>query len=257
MLAHLGCPRNRIVNKDPVPTIDLFGKSAVVTGGSRGIGFAIAEAIAECGCSVVLTSRSLAAAEDAARKLTHHQALAFPLACDVRQEADVHRLFAHVRANFLHLDFLINNAGIYGPAKPIDQVSVEGWREAIDTNLTGAFLCTRSAVPLMRAGSVIVNNLSVAAYQVFPKSAAYIAGKQGMLGLTNATREDLRSRGIRVLALVPGATDTEIWNQFWPEAPRENMMQPKDVANAVLNALLMPVGTSVDEIRIMPASGTL
>jgi NAD(P)-dependent dehydrogenase (short-subunit alcohol dehydrogenase family) len=240
-----------------VPTTDLFGKSAVVTGGSKGIGFAIAEALAECGCSVVLTSRSLPSAEEAAAKLTHHHAHAFPIACDIRDESDVQRLFAHVRTNFLHLDFLINNAGIYGPAVAIDQVSVEGWREAIDTNLTGTFLCTKSAAPLMRAGSVIVNNLSIAAYQVFPKSAAYIASKLGMMGLTNATREDLRSRGIRVLALVPGATDTDIWNQFWPEAPREKMMQPEDVAHAVLNALLMPMGTSVDEIRIMPAGGAL
>jgi NAD(P)-dependent dehydrogenase (short-subunit alcohol dehydrogenase family) len=240
-----------------VPSIDLFGKSAVITGGSKGIGFAIAELLAQCGCSVVLTSRSLPSAEEAANKLTHHQARAFPTSCDVRNEEDVQRLFAHVRTNFLQLDFLINNAGVYGPAVAVDEVSSHGWREAIETNLTGTFLCTKYAVPLMRAGSVVVNNLSIAAYQVFPNSAAYIASKQGMLGLTNATREDLRSRGIRVLALVPGATDTEIWNQFWPEAPREKMMQPRDVANAVLNALLMPAGTSVDEIRIMPAGGAL
>jgi NAD(P)-dependent dehydrogenase (short-subunit alcohol dehydrogenase family) len=240
-----------------VPTIDLFGKSAVVTGGSKGIGFAVAEALANCGCSVVLTSRSLASAEESAKRLSQRHAQAFPIACDVRDESDVQRLFAHVRSKFLHLDFLINNAGVYGPAAAIDQLSSDGWREAIDTNLTGAFLCTRYAVPLMRAGSIIVNNLSIAAYQVFPNSAAYIASKQGLLGLTNATREDLRSRGVRVLALVPGATDTEIWNQFWPEAPREKMMQPKVVAAAVLNALLVPAGTSVDEIRIMPASGAL
>jgi NAD(P)-dependent dehydrogenase (short-subunit alcohol dehydrogenase family) len=240
-----------------VSTIDLFGKTAVVTGGSRGIGFAIAEALAEHGCSVVLTSRTLAAAEDAAKKLIHHDVQAFPIACDLRNDADVRRLFAHVRSNFLHLDFLINNAGIYGPAAAVDKVLTDGWNETLETNLTGTFLCTKCAVPLMRAGSVIVNNLSIAAYQVFPNSAAYIASKQGLLGLTNATREDLRDRGIRVLALVAGATDTEIWNQFWPDAPRQKMMQPKDVADAVLNALLVPAGTSVDEIRIMPASGVL
>jgi NAD(P)-dependent dehydrogenase (short-subunit alcohol dehydrogenase family) len=180
----------------------------------------------------------------------------FPCKVDVRNENDIQHLFAHVQSNFGQLDFLINNAGVYGPAASVEKVSVEGWREALDTNLTGTFLCTKYAIPLMRRGSVIVNNLSIAAYQVFPKSAAYIASKQGMLGLTNATREDLRSRGIRVVALVPGATDTEIWNQFWPEAPREKMMQPKDVVNAVVTALLMPAGTSVDEIR-MPSSGTL
>src|SRR5207253_3740542 len=111
-------------------------------------------------------------------------------------------LFAYIRNEFGRLDFLINNAGVYGPARPIHEVSTDGWREALDINLTGTFLCTRAAVPLMQKGSVIVNNLSVAAYQVFPNSAAYIASKQGALGLTNATREDLRSKGIRVLALV-------------------------------------------------------
>ncbi|MGZ4816828.1 MAG: SDR family oxidoreductase [Terriglobales bacterium] len=245
-------------------TNDLSGKVAVVTGGSRGIGFAIAEALLSHGCSLVLTSRTAASAEDAAEKLAHYGTRIVPFQCDVRDEIAVERLFALVRDEFGSLDFLINNAGIYGPTVPIDQIPTDGWRETVDTNLTGTFLCTKYAIPLMcgtgipaRRGSVIVNNLSIAAYQVFPNSAAYIASKQGMLGLTNATREDLRSRGIRVLALVPGATDTEIWKQFWPEAPRLKMMQPRDVANAVLSALLMPEGTSVDEMRIMPAAGTL
>lgn len=240
-----------------MPTIDLFGKSAVVTGGSKGIGFAIAEALAECGCSVVLTSRSLPAAEEAANKLTHHHARAFPIACDVRIEGDVKRLFAHIKTNFLQLNFLINNAGIYGPAMAVDEVSADGWRETIETNLTGTFLCTKYAVPLMRAGAVIVNNISVATSHAFPNSAAYTASKAGQLGLTNVMREDLRGKGIRVVALLPGATKTDIWDQFWPEAPREKMMPPKDVAQAVLNALLMPAGTSVDEIHIMPAGGVL
>lgn len=239
-----------------MPT-ELQNKAAVVTGGSRGIGFAIAEALSSHGCSVVVTSRSAASAEEGAMKLARYKTRIVPYECDVRDELSVERLFSLVRDEFQGLDFLINNAGIYGPAVPIDQVPTGGWREALDTNLTGTFLCTKYAAPLMSRGAVIVNNLSIAAYQVFPNSAAYIASKQGMLGLTNATREDLRSRGIRVLALVPGATDTEIWKQFWPEAPREKMIAPKDVASAVVNALLMPEGTSVDEIRIGPAAGKL
>jgi NAD(P)-dependent dehydrogenase (short-subunit alcohol dehydrogenase family) len=230
---------------------------AVVTGGSRGIGFAIAEALASRGCSVVLTSRSAAAADEAATKLAQHKTRIVPFQCDVRDEVAIERLFALVGDEFKRLDFLVNNAGIYGPAVPINKVPTDGWRETLETNLTGTFLCTKCAAPLMSRGAVIVNNLSIAAYQVFPNSAAYIASKQGMLGLTNATREDLRGRSIRVLALVPGATDTEIWNQFWPEAPREKMIAPRDVASAVLNALLMPEGTSVDEIRIGPTAGKL
>jgi NAD(P)-dependent dehydrogenase (short-subunit alcohol dehydrogenase family) len=235
----------------------LATKSAVVTGASRGIGFAIAEALTHLGCSVVVTSRDPGGAEAAAFKMKNSHGEAIPIACDVTNEASVRNLFSSVRSRFGSLNFLINNAGIYGPAESAEGAPLKDWRATIDTNLTGPFLCTKHAIPLMNKGSVIVNNLSVAAYQVFPKSAAYIASKQGLLGLTNACREDFRSRGIRVMALVPGATDTEIWSQFWPDAPREKMMRPEDVAQAVVNALTMSPETSVDEIRILPAAGAL
>jgi NAD(P)-dependent dehydrogenase (short-subunit alcohol dehydrogenase family) len=244
-------------SKAVITTHELKGKVALVTGASRGIGLAIAAGLAAKGCNVVVTSRHSASVEDAAIQLAAYDARVVPFQCDVRDELSIQRLFAFVQDEFKQLDFLINNAGIYGPSANIADTPVGGWREALDINLTGTFLCTKYALPLMKAGSVIVNNLSIAAYQVFPNSAAYIASKHGALGLTNATREDLRSRGIRVLALVPGATDTEIWNQFWPAAPREKMMKPKDVAAAVITALLMPPETSVDEIRISPAGGAL
>jgi NAD(P)-dependent dehydrogenase (short-subunit alcohol dehydrogenase family) len=243
--------------KDSVTTYELEGRVAVVTGASRGIGFAIAEALASRGCSVVISARHVSSLEEAATKLAVFDAKVVPYECDIRDELAVQRLFTFVTDEFGHLDFLVNNAGIYGPAQPVGDVDPAGWRDALDTNLTGTFLCTRYGLPLMKAGSVIVNNISIAAYQVFPNSAAYIASKQGALGLTNATREDVRKLGIRVMALAPGATDTEIWNQFWPEAPRQKMVQPKEVASAVVNTLMLPAGTSVDEIRIMPAGGAL
>jgi NAD(P)-dependent dehydrogenase (short-subunit alcohol dehydrogenase family) len=238
-------------------SLELEGRVAVVTGASRGIGFAIAEALVSRGCSVVITARHVASVEDAASKLARHDAHVVPYECDIRNELAVQRLFAFVSEEFGHLDFLINNAGIYGPAQPIAEINIEGFRDALNTNLIGTFLCIRYGLPFMKAGSVIVNNISVAAYQVFPNSAAYIASKQGALGLTNATREDVRKLGIKVMALVPGATDTEIWNQFWPDAPRQKMVRPDEVALAVVNALMLPAGTSIDEIRIMPTSGAL
>ena len=233
------------------------GKLAVVTGGSRGIGFAIVEALASRGCKVVFTFRSPSSAQTAGARLKAANLSAIPIPCDIRDEQAVRRLFEVLGDKFGRLDFLINNAGIFGPAVPVDQVPTDGWREALDTNLTGTFLCTKYAVPLMQRGAIIVNNLSVAASQAFPNSAAYAASKQGALGLTNAMREDLRSRGIRVIALMPGATETDIWNQFWPDAPRQKMLQPQDVAEAVVNALQMPERTSMDEIKIHPAVGRL
>lgn len=238
-------------------TNEFTGKLAVVTGGSRGIGLAIVEALASRGCKVVFTFRDATSGQAASANLKAAGLSAVPIECDVRDEQAVRRLFEVLGDKFKRLDSLVNNAGIFGPAVAVDQVSTDGWREALDTNLTGTFLCTKYAVPLMQRGAIIVNNLSVAATQAFPNSAAYAASKHGALGLTNAMREDLRSRGIRVIALMPGATETDIWNQFWPEAPREKMMRPQDVAEAVVTALMMPERTSIDEIRIHPAVGRL
>ena len=109
----------------------------------------------------------------------------------------------------------------------------------------------------MKRGSTIVNNLSIAAERVFPGSAAYNASKHGALGFTDTLREELRPKGIRVIALMPGATDTAIWETLWPKAPRRKMMSPETVAGVVVNALTVPENSVVEKIVIMPASGTL
>lgn len=140
---------------------------------------------------------------------------------------------------------------------PVEELSLETWKHVIDTNLTGTFLVTRAALPLMQAGSTIVNNLSVAAVQPFEGMSAYNASKFGAMGFTQALREEVRKKGIRVLALLPGATDTEIWRQFWPDAPREKMISPETVAQAVLYAVSAPANASIEEIRIGPTGGVL
>jgi len=127
----------------------------------------------------------------------------------------------------------------------------------MDTNLTGMFLVTQAALAIMKRGGVIVNNLSIAATRVFAGSAAYNASKHGALGFTNTVREELRSKGIRVIGLLPGATDTDIWKTFWPNAPRRKMMSPTTVAQAVTNAILLPANATVETLEILPTSGTL
>ena len=92
---------------------------------------------------------------------------------------------------------------------------------------------------------------------MFAGSSAYNASKHGALGFTNTLREELREKGIRVIALLPGATDTAIWNTLWPEAPRKKMMQPETVAQALVNALILPAESTVEELVIMPIAGTL
>jgi NAD(P)-dependent dehydrogenase (short-subunit alcohol dehydrogenase family) len=110
---------------------------------------------------------------------------------------------------------------------------------------------------MMKRGSTIVNNLSIAATRVFAGSAAYNASKHAALGLTDTLREELRPRGIRVIGLLPGATDTDIWKTLWPQAPRKKMMSPETIAKAVTEAILLPSNATVESLEILPTAGTL
>jgi NAD(P)-dependent dehydrogenase (short-subunit alcohol dehydrogenase family) len=232
-------------------------KLAVITGGSRGIGLAMARVFAKSGYAVVITGRDPKSLQSAAGELKKEQAQVTAIPCDVRDPASVEKLFQVIGKHHSTIDVLINNAGVAHALAPVDQLPIETWNEVIDTNLTGTFLITRAALPMMRAGGTIVNNLSVAAITPFPGMSAYNASKFGALGFTQALREDLRKRGIRVLALLPGATDTDIWGQFWADAPKEKMISAETVAEAVLHAVSAPANTSIDEIRIGPAAGVL
>jgi NAD(P)-dependent dehydrogenase (short-subunit alcohol dehydrogenase family) len=235
--------------------LPLENKIAVITGAGGGMGTAISQALSEAGCALALAGRHLGALRACARRLAKDAPVLAHL-CDVRDEKSVAAFFARVRRELGRVDFLINNAGISHALQPVARLPVRVWKDVIDTNLTGTFLCTRAALPLMRRGGVIVNNLSIAARMVFPGQAAYNASKHGALGLTDTLREELRQQGIRVLALVAGATATDIWDQFMPQADRATMMSPQEVAAAVLHALEMPTRTAVEEIRISPLSGT-
>ncbi|HEY2169175.1 MAG TPA: SDR family NAD(P)-dependent oxidoreductase [Candidatus Angelobacter sp.] len=232
-------------------------KVAVITGGGSGIGLAMARTFAVSGYSVVITGRDAKRLQKAAADIAADKKQVTGIACDVRDPASVEKLFQEISKRHSALDVLINNAGVAHALATVDQLPIETWKEVIDTNLTGTFLVTRAALPLMRAGGTIVNNLSVAALQPFAGMSAYNASKFGALGFTHALREDLRKRGIRVLALLPGATDTEIWNQFWPGAPKVKMISAETVAQAVLHAVSAPANTAIEEIRIGPAAGVL
>jgi NAD(P)-dependent dehydrogenase (short-subunit alcohol dehydrogenase family) len=234
----------------------LSNKIAVITGASKGIGLAMAACFAEAGCDLALCARNVAAG--AGENLSRcHGVRVLTEGCDVREESSVSQLFEKIRDLFGHIDILINNAGMVGPSAPVESVALKDWREAIDTNLTGLFLCTRAALPLMRSGGVIVNNLSVAAKRVFRGQSAYIAAKHGGKGFTDALRVELRERGIRVVGLYPGPTNTDIWNQFWPQAPREKMMSPETIARAALHAVSLPENATIEELVLMPSGGNL
>jgi NAD(P)-dependent dehydrogenase (short-subunit alcohol dehydrogenase family) len=237
--------------------LTLKNKVALITGATQGIGLAIARALADEGCHLALCGRNEHELQRSQKQLAGKGVKVLAMACDVRDEQSVSDLFKAVCERFGRLDILINNAGIAHADLPVAKLPAQDWSDVIATNLTGMFLVTKAALPLIKRGGIIVNNLSVAAKQVFPNSAAYNASKHGALGFTNSLREELREKGIRVTALLPGATDTAIWNTFWPDAPRKRMMRADAVAQAVVAALKLPPESSVDEISITPAAGAL
>jgi NAD(P)-dependent dehydrogenase (short-subunit alcohol dehydrogenase family) len=235
----------------------LAGKLALITGASRGIGLAIARALAREGCDLIITSRDHRALAKAGRELEGRGVQVLALSCDVRNPDAVDYVFAVIRKLQRPLHVLVNHAGIGHRNLAVGDLPYPTWIEVIETNLTGMFLVTQAALAVMRRGGTIVNNLSIAAERVFPGSAAYNASKHGALGFTDTLREELRPKGIRVIALMPGATDTAIWNTLWPKAPRRKMMSPDTVAAMVVTTLLLPNNSTVEKLVVMPSVGTL
>jgi NAD(P)-dependent dehydrogenase (short-subunit alcohol dehydrogenase family) len=236
---------------------NLSGHLALITGANRGIGLAIARALAREECNLVITGRDERALAKAQAELKKLNVQVLAQSCDVRRPESVDYLFVLIRGLRKPLDILINNAGIGHPHRSVSDLPYPTWMEVIDTNLNGLFLVTQASLAVMKRGSTIVNNLSVAAERIFPGSAAYNASKHGALGFTNTLREELRQNGIRVIALLPGATDTAIWNTLWPKAPRRKMMSADTIARTVVDALLLPENTTVEKIVVMPSTGAL
>lgn len=247
--------KTRFTNSPPL--LSLNGKPALITGGSQGIGFAIARALAEEGCRLVLCGRTQSHLKRAQKELAAAGGKALAVVCDVRDEESVRRMFAKLREECGGLEILINSAGIAHPFTPVKKLSRETWDDVLATNLTGTFLVTRAALPLLRRGAQIVNVLSMSSKRTFPELAAYNASKFGALGFSNTLRDELRQEGIRVIAVLPGSTDTPIWETLWPDAPREKMIAPETVARAVVHALKSPAESVIEEISIMPAGGAL
>ena len=239
------------------PPRRLHNQTALITGATRGIGLAIARALAAEGCNLILTGRDESALRRVSRELASAKITVLAHPCDVRDPQSIDDLFRAVRKQFKRLDILINNAGIAHTNLSVDKLPLPLWQDVIGTNLTGMFLVTQAGLVMMRRGGSIVNNLSVAANRVFAGAAAYVASKHGALGFTNTLREELRPKGIRVIALLPGATNTDIWETFWPQAPRKKMMSPATIADAVVNALLLPPNATVETLEILPTVGLL
>jgi len=230
----------------------------VVTGGSRGIGLAIARTLAHEGASLVLVARDR---ELLARAVEQIDGGAVAGAADVTRPADVKRLFAMVRRRYRRLDVLVNNAGAF-TYKPFERTTLEDWQRNIETNLTSLFLTTQAALPLFgrsrsQPNGHVVNIASISSRKAFPNCSAYCASKFGALGFTRVLAEELRSRRIRVTAVLPGSTNTRMSDEFEFPVDHAQLVQPEDVAQAVLTAVMVPCRANLDEILITPSSGQL
>ena len=236
----------------------LEGKVALVTGASRGIGCAIARALLDEGAHTFLVSRRREAVRKLAAAWNAAGGRAEALSADVTREREVNRLIARVKKRSGRLDILINNAGVF-TYKPFGKTTLEDWRSNIDTNLTGTFLCTRAALPLLKRkrGGHILNIISVAGREAYENCSAYCASKFGALGLSRVLAEELRPFGIRVTAILPGPVRTKMIQKLGLRVPKGRILEPEDVARTVVEALTQPQRASLEEIVLRPARGSL
>jgi len=227
----------------------LEGKVAVVTGGNRGIGRGIVEALHREGAAVALTARTREAAERAAAEVG---APALGFACDVRDYGQVSRLFEDVGRAAGGVDILVNNAGI-GVFAPVADLSPEDWRGVIETNLHGVFYCCHEAIPLMRrrGGGYIFNISSLAGKNAFVNGAAYNASKFGLNGFSEALMMEVRYDGIRVSYLMPGSVATEFGRGSTQKVGWA--LTPEDVAEVVLDLLRSPARALYSRVEMRPS----
>ncbi len=214
--------------------MDLKGKTAIVTGGTRGIGRGIAEALIHEGLSVCITARNQDEIEKAARELGED---ARGFVCDVRDYEQVMGLMAYTIKELGGLDILINNAGI-GIFETVEETSAEDFRAVLETNLFGVFYCCREAIPEMRrrGGGYIINISSLAGANPHPGMAAYNASKFGLNGFSEALMQEVRHDGIKVTYIMPGSVNTEFGDNS-PGDEKSWQLIPQDIARVVVDLL--------------------
>lgn len=225
-------------------TLDLAGRSVIVTGASGGIGSACARLLAARGASLTLVDRRLDRLTDLERSIGAAEIQSLGL--DVTSESDMARMAEAAAGRFGGIDALISAAGILrtsGQPRRVSDTSFEEWRTVIDVNLTGTFLSNRAVLPAMQQRSTgdIVNISSTSGRQGRPFDAAYCASKFGVVGFSESLAEEVGRLGIRVQTLLPDAVDTPLWEQSGSAAlkPR-TMLAPERVAEVVLYLLTLP-----------------
>lgn len=231
----------------------LDSKVALVTGGSKGIGLAIAARLLADGASVAICGRDGEVLEAAKAKLaeTYDESRIAAFRADVSKLDDVRGLITSVKAQFGKLDILVNNAGL-GIFKSVSELRPEEWHLMMDTNLSGVYYCCHEALPHLKESdsAFIINIGSLAGRNAFAGAAGYNATKFGLVGFSEALMLDHRHDGVRVTCVMPGSVDTEFGNSA---AGKPWKIQPEDIAETVAHLLAMPVRTLISKVEVRPS----
>jgi 3-oxoacyl-[acyl-carrier protein] reductase len=225
----------------------------MVTGATRGIGRAIAEALATAGADVVISARTSSDLKRVAAELdADSSGRVVGIAADVSRTEDCSRLVQETADAFGRLDVLVNNAGV-GILASIEELSVEDWETQIHTNLRGVFCCSKAAVPHLKSTEGwIINIGSLAGRNPFAGGSGYNASKFGLVGMTEAMMLDVRHSGVRVSMVMPGSVDTRFGGDY-PEGGRAWALGAEDVASAVLHLLSYPDNAHVSRVEMRPS----
>ena len=227
-------------------------RTALITGGSKGIGYGVAESLIKAGVKVAITSRSQEAADKAAQQLNEIKAgYAIGMAADVRDLASQQAVVDAIVRQWERLDYVIANAGV-GHFAPIQELTPEQWQETIDINLTGVFNSAKvSIAELKKTQGYFISIASLAGTNFFEKGSAYNASKFGLVGFSQAIMLDLRSEGIKVSTIMPGSVATEFGDHTPSEADAWKI-QPEDIGKLVIDLLSMHPRTLPSKIEVRP-----
>ncbi|WOD38403.1 SDR family oxidoreductase [Nodosilinea sp. E11] len=235
-------------------------RRALVTGASRGIGKAIALALAQAGYDVALVSRSLDTLKPVQEELASYGVVAKAYAVDLAEMDGLQARLAAVLADFGPLSVVVNNAGM-GYTGPLATMPLADWQRVMDLNVTGIFQCIQAVVPVLRqgGGGTIVNIASIAAKSAFPDWGAYTVSKSAIVALSRVLAAEERAHGIRVVTISPGAVNTPIWDTDTVQAEfdRSSMLTPEIVAQTVLHTIQLPAQAVIEDLTLMPAGGAL
>lgn len=226
----------------------------LITGASRGIGRAIANQLATPERHLFINGRDHEALVEVFTELEQKGCSCTILRHDLSSPQEIERLTDKLGTEPLHL--LVNNAGIAVP-QSLQEMTLDDWHEMFAINVTAPFLLTQKLVPRMPRGGSIVNILSTAARNGFPGFAGYCMSKFALDGFSRSIREELRESEIRVINIYPAATDTEIWDDFPGEWPRDKMIPPQEVAEAVAYAISRPFNVQVEDVTLGRIEGNL